>query len=271
MGDIIKKIDSAPVKISSSVNLGLMRERKRSILPSQVVLKSLSPAGQTSLQVLFMFDITVSMFGHFELIRKKIIEIAEEVSRDSPNAQFAVFAFRNHGDEDLHGRIYYTSPLTSDIRVILETINGIKRGGGGKDSLTCMEDCLQEANKLLWASDCAKMIVIIGDMPPHGVMDEVDKCPRGIDYRHEIKRLRSTGAKIYSVFCGQHEEAESFYRQTAEETGGNFMELSEIDQMVKILTGLCLKETGNLAKYVDRLKKSRQLSAKDEKLLLSLR
>ncbi|MCX6745286.1 MAG: VWA domain-containing protein [Candidatus Parcubacteria bacterium] len=162
------------VKASGAPNLAAMKKQRHDIMPGSDKLKLHSKANEpgitagVSLQVVIMFDITGSMFKYFDIVRKKLQEIVTAVKKESPNAQFAVFAFRNHGDEDNYSQIYYASPLTANLEEIQAYIAKIEKGGGGHDALTCMEECLHEANVLTWDPNAPKAVVVIGDEPPHG-------------------------------------------------------------------------------------------------------
>jgi len=264
MNDIVKKATGKLVTKSGALNLTEMKKRRAGLQPVYERL------GGDSLQLLMMFDITSSMFGYFNLIREKLSEIVGLVSSRAPKTQFSVFAYRNHGDEDLHEHIYYTNEFTTNIEILNSKINSIKKGGGGKDALTCMEECFMEANKLPWISSCPKAIVLVGDMPPHGVMDSFEKCPNGIRYIDEVKEFCKKGIKVYSVFAGYRDASREFFAGIARDTGGKFLNISEIDILKDLLVGICMKETGNLTKYLESLKKNKQLTSNTEKALLML-
>lgn len=280
MSDKIEKRDKGTglVKPSGAPNLAVMQKKRKEITPAsdkiklKTQVKGKAKTG-VSLQVVFMFDITGSTFEYFEIIRRKLQEIVEAVKKESSGSQFAVFAFRNHGDEGRFSQIYYISPLTGNLEEIQAYIAQIDKGGGGGDALTCMEECLHEANLLLWDANAPKAVVIIGDMPPHGVIDHVSKCTGGLDYTLELNGLKEKEVKIYSVFCPTHrnERIYSFYQSLAEQGKGKFMEISEIEVLKELLIGICLKETGNFDKFEQRLQVLKSLSDPQKKKLLALK
>jgi hypothetical protein len=267
------------VKSSGAPNLQAMKKQRGDSTPATDKLKlrarqnePVSVSG-VSLQVLIIFDITGSMFKYFETVRQKLQEIVAAVKKESPGAQFAIYAYRNHGDEDKFAQIYYTSPLTANLEEIQGFIAKIEKGGGGPDALTCMEECLHDANSLPWDLTVPKALVVIGDMPPHGVLDPISGCYKGIDYRLEVSSLKQKGVKIYSVFCPTHknDRVYRFFQALAEDGNGKFMEISEIEILVELLIGICLKETGNFDKFVERLGFNKSLSDPQKKRLLMLK
>jgi hypothetical protein len=273
MSDKIEKkgrgADKRLVKSNGSPDFSAMR-KKIGIKTTQCFDKS---KFMSSLQVVFMFDITGSTFAYFDIIREKLQEIIEAVKTESPGAQFAIFAFRNHGDEDRYQQIYYTSPLTADFQKIQNYIVNIERGGGGPDALTCMEECLYEANRLDWGIKASKAVVVIGDMPPHGVVDSVSKCYANINYKDEILNLRKKDVRFYSVFCPTHKNDRiyRFFQSLAEDGNGKFMEISEIELLSELLIGICLKETGQFDEFKKRVSNNPNLSASQKKKLLALK
>ena len=261
----IEKKGGRLVTGSGGLDLQAMRKRRTGLQPVR------ERAGGGKLQLLMMFDITGSMFEYFDLVRSKLSYIAGFVKREVPSAQFAVFAYRNHGDERRYSQIYYTSPFNMDIEAVRSVIGSIKKGGGGRDALTCMEDCFREANRLPWVTSSSKAIVVVGDMPPHGVLDSMGKCPKGIDYRHEVGEFMKKGVKVYPVFAGYRDTVREFFRKLAADTGGRFLEISDIDALTDLLIGICMKETGNLPRFLEGLRKNRQLTGDKERLLLTLK
>lgn len=267
MNDIQKRGTGGGLTNSKSgLNLGALRSSQKRLRTSSPIIKNITAQGTPALQLVMMFDITGSMFSYFELVREKLNEIITIVKKESPNTEFSVMAFRNHGDSS-YSQIYYITPLTNDAETIRSAIANIQKGGGGTDALTCMEDCFKEVNQLAWNPSSPKAIVIVGDMPPHGVIDSVGKCPNDINYQHEIDQFISKGITVYSVFCGYHEKVREFYQSIAARTKGKYLELKEIDLLVDILVGVCMKQTGRLASYLDSLRKTGQLTSKKQKIL----
>jgi hypothetical protein len=268
MSDIERKNDGI-VKGESTVNISALRRQRESTQPVSVFARSF--AGTPELQVVLMFDITISMFHYFDEVRGKLQEIILAVKKEISRSYFSVFAYRNHGDEEKFDQIFYTSPLTAYPEEVFRVIQEIKRGGGGPDSLTCMEDCFREANKLPWDPKSKKAIVVIGDMPPHGVFDSVKKCYNGIDYALEVAEFKKKDIRVYSVFCGENQGARDFYRTLAEETGGRFLKITDVNMITDLLVGVCMKENGKLDKFMQALREAKKLDPGKEKVLLALK
>jgi hypothetical protein len=264
-----------PVKKDSGLDIASLRKGS-SIQPSRSLDQRLATAGfKTSpdLQSVMMFDITGSMFAYFEQVKEKISGIADKIAKRAIRTEISIFAYRNHGDEKNHGKIFHASPFMRNIAELHAFVSQIKKGGGGKDGLTCMEDCFAQANRLGWRTDSAKSITIIGDMPPHGVLDSISACPNEINYRYEVTEFKRKNIKLYPVFCGHNTKVREFYRWLAEETGGKFLELDEIDLLSDLLVAIWMKSAGKLDEHIASLTTTgaNRLPEKTEHLLKMLK
>lgn len=260
-----------PAKITSGVNIAALK-KSPTFPANRSLAEKLSKLGYSQtpdLQCAMMFDLTGSMFKYFDAVKQKIAEISEAVMKRAPRSEIAVFAYRDHGNED-YGKIYYASHFTRNMQELSRFLEQIEKGGGSPDGLTCMEECFSEANRRNWTAVSAKSIVIIGDMPPHGVRDSFKKCPNNIDYRIEVEKFKQKGIKLYPVFCGHHKDVRKFYQWLATETGGRFLELDEIDLLSDLLVAICMKSLGRLDEHKRDLSNTKRLPDKTEKLLKML-
>lgn len=232
------------------------------------------------LQVAFLFDTTGSMYPYFKQGQQSIYRIVKKVAERHKDALFSYIAYKNHGDELYFDGVYpfYASDFTSIPSKIDKEMAKIQNGGGG-DGLTALEDVLHYLNvSTQWHPLATKVIVLIGDMPPHGVLDSKDGCIHGYAYDQEVKNLAAKKIKIYSVFCCEEEaylssrkqKVLSFFKWIAKECGGYFLQLAEIDDLVDLLIGICMKETGHLSDFINELKVTGILSHSKAKLLLPL-
>ena len=261
--------ESSKFSIAEGKTLDVSTLKKYSGEKSLSTVRQKMAEAQTGLDTVMMFDITGSMFSYFHAVRENLDNIARRLKSAVPKLRQAVFGYRNHGDERLYDEILITTPLTENVELIGQKIFSIKRGGGGLDALTCLEDALAAANRLDWNENAAKTLVIIGDMPPHGVMDQVTKCPNKIDYRQEVEKLIFRQVKLYSVFCGHEKKAEGFFRSVAERSGGKFMSFDEIGLLSELLIGVGMKSVGRFETYIKQAKELNLFlpAAKREKII----
>ena len=211
--------------------------------------------GSSKLQVAFAFDTTGSMFQYFEKCKKAIHRIAQDVKENSnAETEFCIASYKNHGDEETYFdgiHPFSATQFTADIESLQRSLNKVENGGGGDDGLSALEDVLHHLTKEApWDSNAHKVLVIIGDMPPHGVIDSISRCKYEYDYRAETEVLKAKGVKIYAVFCYEEYamisdrlcKVKDFYSWIAKKTDGKYLELADIDEIATLLAAICVVE-----------------------------
>ena len=134
----------------------------------------------SSLDVVFLMDTTGSMDPYIEEVKLNILRIIEQVLEYSPKIRMGCVAYKDHGDEG-EDEYYLTKllPLTFDRKDIVGFIRSpelyVGEGGGGPEAVEC---ALHEAVAYQWNAAAPKAIILIGDKPPHGVMDGLKSAPR---------------------------------------------------------------------------------------------
>ena len=249
--------------------------------PGVLGIKKNITSAQSGLNVVFAFDTTGSMYPFFEQVKKSISSMVGDISQKVKKAKFGLVAWKNHGDESYfeNEKAFLAVGLTENISLIKEAMGKVPKGGGGKDALTCLEDVFHYLNhEVGWESQAHKIVVLIGDMPPHGVLDPKTKCPFGYDWEKEVAELQRQDVKIYSVFCHEEEELSSrinkvkeFFKGASSTTDGKFLELAEIDDITDVLVGICLKLTGHLDDFIEILEARDLLTPSKREILFQLK
>lgn len=275
MANIIKKPESAAALLA---NIQKFTGGQSSLVKKENRQTSFGK----KLQVVFLFDTTGSMYPYYDLGRKQIGQIVLKVVEKHRQVKFCYLAYKNHGDETefFDGENpFFASSFTSDPEQIKLELEKVRNGGGG-DGLTALECVFHHLNtKTEWLASATKIVVLIGDMPPHGVIDQIGKCPKEHNYQDEIAKMKAKGIKVYSVFCFEEnslissriQQVKNFFKDTASKTDGRYLELAEIEEIVDLLTGICMKETGHLNEFIKDLEKLQQLSDGKKRLLLALK
>jgi hypothetical protein len=257
-----KMSNSNDIVNTSATSTGLAsRDTKLKGLALRAKSIGKTTAGSSKIQLCFACDSTGSMYEVFSQAISSIKQILNEIKITKPEASF--IAYKNHGDEEYfdNEKAFIASPWTENFSEIYALLSKIKSNGGG-DGLTVLEDVLQY---LVihggWKKDSKKILVIIGDMPPHGVIDSINKCPNGISYKEQVASLKDMGVTIYSVFCSTNDLSSTFsarkkkvydfYKWIANETGGKCLSLEEMHEITVMLKAICIKESGQIKDYKD--------------------
>ena len=221
-----------------------------------------------SLDLALLFDTTGSMFPYLTQVRNKLSALADEIYRAVPKTRIAVVAFGDYCDV---GTTYVTKTvgLTGDIRAVASFINGVEPTGGG-DEPEAVEEALFEANQLQWNIGSRRAVVLVGDAPPHGVIDSPSACQNGHSFKNEASQLGQKGVSVFTVQCADSEATTRAFRQIADLTGGKHLSLNTIDDLIELLVAICMRQVGLLDVYKEDLRKQGRLSVSKQKLLSEL-
>jgi hypothetical protein len=131
--------------------------------------KHIQSLREGGLDVVFVFDSTGSMAEFIERVKLKIAAMAATFKELVPAARIGLVTYRDRGDA------YVTRHhlLTHGVVSLQSFLKDIDSGGGGD-----LEEAIGEALRLTiqefnWNPSSKKIILLIGDAPPHG--DDLDQ------------------------------------------------------------------------------------------------
>jgi hypothetical protein len=115
-----------------------------------------------SLDLVLCMDATGSMKDDIDSVRRLLIPLLEGMMKDFPDFRIGMVLYKDYYDEYLTRVI----PLTRDFDSFRRNLNAI-RPGGGRDIPEAVYEALNEAVvKFPWEAE-SKLIILIGDAPPH--------------------------------------------------------------------------------------------------------
>jgi hypothetical protein len=115
-----------------------------------------------TLDVVICLDTTASMRDDIAAIKQGLPLLLEEMIGEFYDFRIGLVLYKDYNDEYLHRTI----PFTRDIEVFKKNLLGVRTGGGG-DIPEAVYEALYEAEmKFPWEAE-AKLIILIGDAPPH--------------------------------------------------------------------------------------------------------
>ena len=109
--------------------------------------------------VVFVVDDTGSMYDDIAQVKTDITYITDELVAEIPDIRFGLVTYKDSAERDL--------VLTSSVSTFKSEVNALSASGGGD-----WEEAVKPALVLSYASswrsgDVAKVVVLIGDAPPH--------------------------------------------------------------------------------------------------------
>ncbi|NVM01328.1 MAG: hypothetical protein HWN67_03270, partial [Candidatus Helarchaeota archaeon] len=107
---------------------------------------------------------------------------------------------------------------------------------------------------LSWREKAAKIVIWMGDAPPHGVEPSGDNfkkgCPDGKDWKKEAKYSYDRGILIYPIGCYPeiqgYKKAIKVYKEIAKISQGQFIPLEKAHLLVSLITGVAESELEKL-------------------------
>jgi hypothetical protein len=191
---------------------------------------------------------------YIQTVKTKILEIIRTIKKEElcHRLRVGLVSYRDHPPEET---TYVTQKyeLTSDTSKIESYVMQMEASGGG-DGPEAVSSALQLMNRMEFLNESAKIAVLIGDAPPHGV-EEGDRWPRGTPdgakWTEESKNAFEKGVVIHTVGCfpeiANYQNAVKTYEQIAADSQGRFFPLEKADLLVNIITGIAVEEIDKLA------------------------
>jgi hypothetical protein len=115
------------------------------------------------LDVVFVFDSTSSMAEFLKRVKIKIANLVDTFKKLVPTARIGLVTYRDVGD-DFVTKMHQLTYGTKSLQIFLREIEPV----GGGDREEAVDEALRVAiDKLNWRKRSKKIILLIGDAPPH--------------------------------------------------------------------------------------------------------
>jgi len=191
---------------------------------------------------------------YIQNVKTKILEIIRTIKKEElcHRLRVGLVSYRDHPPEE---STYITQKfeLSSDTAKIEQNVMQMDASGGG-DGPEAISTALQVMNKMEFLNESAKISVLIGDAPPHGV-ESGDRWPKGTPdgakWDTEAKNAFEKGIVIHTVGCfpeiTNYENGVATYEKIAGLSQGRFIPLEKAELLVNIITGLAVEEIDKIA------------------------
>ena len=159
----------------------------------------------TSIDIMFIMDLTGSMGGFLSEAKRNIKKITEEISDHNPGSKIRI-SFIGYRDFDTKEEIrkYEIIDFTENIEDIISTIKKYECYGGG-DQPEDIAGALNQALKMDWRSS-AKYVILVCDAPCHGskyhdiyIDSFKDGDPAGYQIEDLIQKFKNMNITFYCV------------------------------------------------------------------------
>jgi hypothetical protein len=206
------------------------------------------PVGE--LDLVFLVDETGSMGPYIEEVKARLLEIiaALQAAPLCRSLRLGLVSYRDHEPQDL-SFVSRVVPLTEDIATVRAGVLRMLAEGGG-DGPEAVTDGLYDVVRLDWRPAAARVVVWVGDAPPHGVVGAgdgfPDGCPCGHHWYTQAECCREMGIVVHAVGCLPglmgFAGAEQVFRLVAQTSRGLYLPLAEAPLLIPLVTGLAESE-----------------------------
>ncbi|EDR25974.1 hypothetical protein, conserved, partial [Entamoeba dispar SAW760] len=201
----------------------------------------------SELDLVFLCDTTGSMGSYLRAAQESIEKIISTIIQSEKcDVRFALVEYRDHPPQD-NSFAFRLTDFTDSMKAIKEAVNRMNAKGGGDEpeSVCCGMHC---ASNLKYRESAAKVIVWIGDAPPHGFIREGDGFPKGCPCGYDLlKEVRECMKKDIVIYCVGAEPLGSRYLRTlmravAQLTGGQYAALASANVLGELITNGAIEE-----------------------------
>jgi Mg-chelatase subunit ChlD len=184
------------------------------------------------LDIVFIFDATSSMAGFLRQVKYKIANLVTTFKALVPTARVGLVAYRDTGDDF----VTKTQQLTYSTQSLQDFLRDIAPVGGG-DREEALDEALRVAvEQLNWKGKSKKIIVIIGDAPPHrqdmpkarALAEKFKKRMDGL-----VAALDTSPQTLYDMDGRQQTKVLDEFRLLAEAGGGESARLLDEEKVIR--------------------------------------
>lgn len=189
------------------------------------------------LDLVFCVDLTGSMGGLIASARAHVGRVLDALKAElKDDLRVGFVGYRDHSDGPQ--KLLQTEPLTTDVERVRKIIDGVKVDGGG-DAPEAVYAGLVQCLELAWREGSYRVVILIGDAPPHGVGAAGDSYrvdPTGLSLDDMANRMETEGLFVHALSLTPHDKVmESAFRRLSISTGGTYSDATSPDAAMRIV------------------------------------
>jgi hypothetical protein len=219
--------------------------------------KSAKPAeGQTvsdplrQVDLAFVVDTTGSMGAFIAAARQHMTELLRALTSAAAapiDLRVGLVEYRDHPPQD-SSFVAHTYAFSADLGEAQKVIAGLKPAGGGDGPEAVYDGLLAAGAELKWQPHSQRLMVLVGDAPPHGEGASGDGfakgCPCGQTYETVTAALEQNTITLYAI--GLTNAVNASFARLARYTGGEYFEAAKGEQVIETLRGVLAQEFQDL-------------------------
>lgn len=189
------------------------------------------------LDLVFCVDITGSMGGLIASARRHVGNVLDALKTElGADLRVGFVGYRDHSDGA--EKLLTVEPLTTDVEKVRKVIDTVKVDGGG-DAPEAVFAALVKCLELDWAKASYRVVILIGDAPPHSVGapgDSYKNDPTGLSLDDMANRMETEGLFVHALSLVPNDKiTESSFRRLSISTGGTYSDATSPDAAMKVV------------------------------------
>lgn len=187
----------------------------------------------------FVVDTTGSMGTFINAARQRLLEVVDALSqRSALDLQLGLVEYRDHPPQD-QSFVRRVNQLTADRQAVQKVIAGLTPNGGGDGPEAVFDGVHAACTELGWRTGSARLVVLVGDAPPHGVGAPGDGfakgCPCGLDTDRVTAAAEEARVTVHAVCMSADQHARRAFGQLAAGTGGVVVDATDASKVIERL------------------------------------
>jgi Mg-chelatase subunit ChlD len=198
-----------------------------------------------ALDLAFVVDTTGSMSGLIQTAKEQMVAMLTRLIQTAQVAidmQLGVVEDRDHLPQE-RSFVYNVHPFTGKMKDAQGMINDLGLGGGGDLPEAVFDGILGACRELEWRKHARRLLVLVGDAPPHGMGIGGDSFAKGCPCGETIESITAAeeaGITIYAL--GMRQEANDSFTRISQATGGEFFATARNEDAIARLQAILVKE-----------------------------
>jgi len=210
----------------------------------------------------FVMDTTGSMGPLISAARQRLIEMLRRVAAAADiQLQLGIVEYRDHKPQaKMLTRAY---PFTADLEQTQQVLMSLRADEGGDAPEAVLDGIVAACNELSWRKHALRLMVLVGDAPPHGVGTRgdsfADGCPCGESIASVTRQAEEKSISIHTLALTT--EVEASFKEVSALSGGQFFASGQADKAIEHIEELLKREFVDLE--LDRRTLSQYLAMPD--------
>ena len=195
----------------------------------------------------FVVDTTGSMGGLIAAAQNQMVGMLLELTQAADvNLWLGVVEYRDHPPQDT--MVYKVHAFTDNLQKAQKTIMSLKANGGGDAPEAVLDGIVAACNELAWWQHSRRLMVLVGDAPPHGVGTHGDAfsqgCPCGETIASVTRLAEERRVTIHSL--GLTPAVKESFSEISYLTGGQFFSAQQAEKAIEHIATLLKMEFADL-------------------------